>query len=230
MPPRAVRAPGHVRARLHRQLRQRAVRARPHERAARRERRRRLRDLARHVLRVAREQDHREAERHHDQRAGEHPVGQTLRVDEQPRDDRDDDERRRVDRHRAQEQPRPSANGIAIAGAVQSVATASSCRSTLVRVRRPLVGILRETRITSAASAAGQSGRSSAHRRAASRSCAPRAACAACRPCERRLAGEQLVRHAAERVDVGAMVGVAGRPPPAPAPCTPACRSRCRAA
>ena len=163
MPPRARARPRHVRARLHRELRQRAVRARPHQRAARRERRRRLRDLARDVLRVAREQDHREAERHHDQRAGEHPLGESLRVDEQPRDDGDDDERRRVDRHRAQEEAAPVRSGIA--GAVESDVVAVELPAA-ARRRSPAAspGSLARQRVISRASAGGQSGRSSSTR------------------------------------------------------------------
>ena len=64
-------------------------------RSARRVRRRRRHRASRHALHVAGPQHHGQAERHHDERAREHPIGQSDADDRGLRDDRDDDERRR---------------------------------------------------------------------------------------------------------------------------------------
>ena len=48
------------------------------------------------------------------------------------------------------------------------------------------------------------------------------------KPDEGRPAREQLVAHRAEGVDVHPVVEIAGRRPPAPAPCRRGCRARCR--
>ena len=140
------------------------------------------------------------------ERAGKHPVGQSDADDRRLGDDRDDDERHRVDAQRSREHAASAEQDRRHRGVRRALlVTVSSARDDLRALCGRASGSFARHASPARRARAGTSGRSSAiwlRRLAHVRARAASAACAV----ERRLPGEQLVRHAAERVDVGAMI------------------------
>ena len=103
--------------------------------------------------------------------------------------------------------PGPPSSTGGIAGMPLPLVIVSSTRTMSPAVCGRSSGSFARQRITRSASGAGTSARSSAIGCGASPMCAASIRCAV-RSGEQRLAGEQLVRHRAERVDVGAVIDV----------------------
>ena len=195
--------PAHVRRGLERDRRDRAVRRR--RRTAWRERRRGRHRATRHALHVAGPKHHGQAERHHDERAGEDPLGKSDADDRRLGDDRDDDERDGVDRERLSEHARAAEQHRRHRRSAAAGDRFEHSHDVARRSAAGSLGSFARHRITSSASGAGTSARSSPSGRGSSLMCAASIRCAV-RSGKTGWPVEQLVRHRAERVDVGAMI------------------------